>query len=123
MPNTYTFTAPIGIPNIRTAKVVVAHVDEDAQEITAEIMLRGLGGVIYSTAGGSDTWQVVVRNGTSQGIAVDANPTKINGVIKIVSVATASGYTTAIAAYRTSRDSFLTALGTLGLMPGAGAVT
>jgi hypothetical protein len=116
MPNTLTLTAAVTIPNCRAFRIDTARFDED--NAVGEVLVRavGLGGFLIAQ------FALTIRNGTCDAAQANGAATSVGDVVKQVQITSATAFTQCLAAYRTSRDSLLTTLATLGILP-AGTVS
>jgi hypothetical protein len=94
-------TAPVQVPNINRIKCEAARFDDEAGVFECRLRILGVGGIEYRllVAGGA---VLRVRNGTCEGLAVNAGATTYDGMVRPAEVQLPTGYTDLLAAYHAS---------------------
>lgn len=88
-------TTPVAVPNITRIQVVAFQADEEANEGVVTVELR-------SPAGSNRVYRrmkLAVRNGKSEGLALNASPTGYQDLVSDIVVDTPTGFDTVLAAY------------------------
>lgn len=108
-------TTPVTIPNIQKMHVAAVQLDGDNSLATVTVVVQGTGSITYNT------YQIVIRDGTSQGLRATVSPLGYTDRCEVFTTSTPTGFSDLVTAYTgaiaTRNKAAETALLAAGLLP------